>query len=171
VSTWTLIDWTIQTGVSFSCEDQQIPVVLSDSNVRSRADVPLVRNEPKHGRIQGSLARSVSAMLLYFWFSNFSASVVNVELQHLRASGVVDALVVKSMTVPSRAKLEYSTWTPLQVELVPDASRPYATSRRLVKGDQSINSALFHRFIRVFCSRDNRTSVQQHNRAHHSRAI
>lgn len=28
-------------------------------------------------------------------------------MQHLRASGVVDALLSKSMTVPSRAKLEY----------------------------------------------------------------
>ena len=115
-------------------------MVLSDSNVRSRADMTLVRHDPKHGRTQGSLERSISAKLLYLQPGSFSASVVNVELQHLCASGVVDTLVVKSMTVPSRAKLEYSSWTPLQVELVPDASKPYATSRHLGKGDQSINS-------------------------------
>jgi len=84
-------------------------VVLSDSNVRSRADITLVRHDPKHGRTQGSLARSISAKLLYSQLGSFSASVVNVELQHLCASGVVDTLVVKSMTVPSRAKLEYTT--------------------------------------------------------------
>lgn len=46
-------------------------------------------------------------MLLYVPLGSFSANVVNVESQHMRAFGVFHALAVKSMTVPSRAKPEY----------------------------------------------------------------
>lgn len=63
-------------------------------------------------------------MLLYLPLSSFSASVVSVVLQHTRAFGVVGTLVVKSMTVPSRAKLEYMDTKLNSSQMLRNRTRP-----------------------------------------------